>query len=260
MTDTAKGKKVKPKSSWRDVLPVHPAADLFPLMPPDELKALGEDIKKNGLTSPIVLWKPDDNTVAQCLLDGRNRLDAMELVGLAPKLDLKSESVTVAGNLSGWQQADYVAGVDPYEYVLSANLHRRHLTAEQKRKVIAKLIKAKPEASNLAIAKQVKVATDKTVASVRRELEANSEIPNKTDRSEATGRKARGRKPQQKPPPTTKPKSATAVDRDDIGDDSRGEADRLRARIETLHAEIARKDQRIKELCEPAQDTRTPEP
>ena len=25
--------------SWRDVLPVHPAADLFPLMAPDELKS-----------------------------------------------------------------------------------------------------------------------------------------------------------------------------------------------------------------------------
>ena len=35
--------------SWRDI-PIHPAADLFPLMAPDELKALGEDIKKNGLT------------------------------------------------------------------------------------------------------------------------------------------------------------------------------------------------------------------
>jgi hypothetical protein len=35
--------------SWRDVQPIHPAAELFPLMAPDELRALGEDIKKNGL-------------------------------------------------------------------------------------------------------------------------------------------------------------------------------------------------------------------
>jgi hypothetical protein len=27
---------------WRDHLPIYPAADLFPLMDPDELRALGE--------------------------------------------------------------------------------------------------------------------------------------------------------------------------------------------------------------------------
>jgi hypothetical protein len=39
----------KKPSSWRDVLKVHPAADLFPLMLPDESKALGDDIKNQGL-------------------------------------------------------------------------------------------------------------------------------------------------------------------------------------------------------------------
>jgi hypothetical protein len=42
--------------------------------------------------------------------------------------------------------------------------------------LIAKVLKAKPEASNRQIAKQVK-ADDKTVATVRRELEATAEIP-----------------------------------------------------------------------------------
>ena len=69
----------KPASSWRDVLPIHPAAELFPLMTPDELRSLGEDILKNGMTSPIVLWEADEKTPA-VLLDGRNRLDAIELV------------------------------------------------------------------------------------------------------------------------------------------------------------------------------------
>ena len=48
MTDTT-----KKAQSWRDVIPVHPAAGLFPMMAPDELKALGEDIKRTGL--PIKL-------------------------------------------------------------------------------------------------------------------------------------------------------------------------------------------------------------
>ena len=44
-------------SSWRSTLPIHPAAELFPRMSPDELQALGEDIIKNGLTSPIVVCR-----------------------------------------------------------------------------------------------------------------------------------------------------------------------------------------------------------
>jgi len=38
---------------WRDVLTIHPAAELFPRMTPDELRALGDDIKKNGLHVPV---------------------------------------------------------------------------------------------------------------------------------------------------------------------------------------------------------------
>jgi hypothetical protein len=41
--------------SWRDVLPIHPAAELFPLMSPGELRALGEDIKTNKLHEPVAL-------------------------------------------------------------------------------------------------------------------------------------------------------------------------------------------------------------
>jgi len=74
------------KKSWRDVLPVHPAAELFPMMSEAELRELGEDIKKNGLKSPVVLWR-DRSTDADepfrwFLIDGRNRLDAMEFVGV----------------------------------------------------------------------------------------------------------------------------------------------------------------------------------
>ena len=39
--------------SWRDVLLIHPAADLFPRMSEPELRALGEDIKKQGLRDKI---------------------------------------------------------------------------------------------------------------------------------------------------------------------------------------------------------------
>ena len=39
---------------WRQLLRIHPACELFPLLPDDELRVLGEDIKKHGLLTPIV--------------------------------------------------------------------------------------------------------------------------------------------------------------------------------------------------------------
>jgi hypothetical protein len=68
---------------WRDVLEIHEAAELFPLMSADELKDLGENIKKNGLHEPVVfVWAGVNSRGYRLLLDGRNRLDAMELAGL----------------------------------------------------------------------------------------------------------------------------------------------------------------------------------
>jgi hypothetical protein len=65
------------RASWRDTLSIHPAAELFPRMSPDELRALGKDIKKNGLTSPIALWS--DGKSPAVLLDGISRLDAISI-------------------------------------------------------------------------------------------------------------------------------------------------------------------------------------
>ena len=55
---------ISPKS-WRDVLPVHPAAEMFPMMNETELRELGEDIKATGLRLPIAI------TGDGKLLDGR---------------------------------------------------------------------------------------------------------------------------------------------------------------------------------------------
>src|SRR5262245_66656447 len=114
-------------------------------MAPDELKALGEDIRKTGLTSDIVLWRADAKAPPQ-LLDGRNRLDALELVtGHPVHVDVDDEEVCIAVADRVWSDSGVtIIGppFDPYDYVISANIHRRHLTAEQRRELIAKLIKA----------------------------------------------------------------------------------------------------------------------
>jgi hypothetical protein len=145
--------------SWRDWLPIHPAADLLPLMSKDELLVLGEDIKKNGLCERVAVIDGDDGK--PILIDGRNRLDAMELVG--QPFTLESVSMRL-------RCQEHLPGFDLYAYVTSINLHRRHLTAEQKRDLIAKLIKATPEKSDRQIAETVK-ASPTTVGKVREEME-----------------------------------------------------------------------------------------
>ena len=197
----------QPKT-WRDVLPIHPAADLFPPIPEAELKELAGDIEAHGLQTPVVVWNPSedpDDEDRYLLLDGRSRLDALALLGL-----LYVDQHGVIHLNKSWNGKTWVAhetpfellarhrdGGDPYALALSLNLHRRHLTTEQKRDLIAKLVKAKPEASNLQIAKQVK-ADDKTVAKVRRQLESTSEIP-KLEKTVGKDGKARKQRAKRKP-------------------------------------------------------------
>ena len=168
-------------TSWRDILPVHPAADLFPMMTPDEITALGEDIKNNGLKQPIVLIKTPDG---EALLDGRNRLDAMASVGLTTDLNLIEHWVLDAD-------------ADPFAFTISVNIHRRHLTADQRRDLIAKVLKATPDASNRQIAAQVK-ADDKTVAKVRKVLKSTADIP---QLAKTTGKDGKARTTTAKKPP-----------------------------------------------------------
>lgn len=163
-------------ASWRDKLPIHPAADLFPLMSEAELKELAEDIKAHGLNTDIIIWSDeDDEDETEYLLDGRNRLDALALAGL---LSVDEDGWLHIPDEHGWPQnvpRRYVEG-DPYALAVSYNLHRRHLTAEQKRGVIAAVLKAAPEKSNRQIAEQLRV-DHKTVASVRAEREATGDLP-----------------------------------------------------------------------------------
>ena len=127
-------------------------------MSKDELKALGEDIKKNGLQEKVGIWTDSDGN--RWLLDGRNRLDALELDGLNP-ITKKGEFIELPDQ--------YVHPLDPYAYVISANVHRRHLTADQKRDLIEAVIKATPEKSDRQIAETTKTSPT-TVGRVRAKM------------------------------------------------------------------------------------------
>lgn len=91
-------------------MPVHPAAELFPMLDEAELQELVQDIRANGLHEPLWVW--DDPERGPVLLDGRNRLAACKLAGVRPK----TRAYT---------------GEDPIGLVWSQNYHRRHLTAGQ---------------------------------------------------------------------------------------------------------------------------------
>ena len=62
--------------SWRDLIPVHPAARKFELLTGRDRDDFDEDIFRRGIIEPVSLWlSPEDELF---VLDGQNRLDAVE--------------------------------------------------------------------------------------------------------------------------------------------------------------------------------------
>jgi hypothetical protein len=185
-------------TSWRECLKIHPVAADFPRMSPDEFKALTEDIKKNGQRVPIAIIerarrRPDgtfhvSDPPLQEILDGISRLDALQAAGVAV---IGKDGQLHKQVLRTVVDADEV---DPVAYVISANIHRRHLTGEQKRELIAKLIKATPEKSDRQIAETVK-ASPTTVGTVRAKMEATGDVSKLDTRRDRRGREQPSSKP-----------------------------------------------------------------
>src|SRR5262245_24657232 len=149
-------KQEKSSPSWRDVLPIHPAAEPFPLMTLDELQVLGEDIVKLGLANSIVLWRADPKAPLY-LLDGRNRLDAIELA-TGSLVEVGAPSI-MAGEFLATDKVTVLDGrsVDPWTRVTSLNVHRRHLTPEQRQQALIRHIARAPEKSDREIAREIGV-------------------------------------------------------------------------------------------------------
>lgn len=90
---------------------LHPLCTLFPRMSGAEFDALRDDIATNGLNQPIVLH-------GGMILDGGNRYRACIEAGVAPKF------------------AEF-NGDNLVSFVLSSNLHRRHMSAGQQAAIVA---------------------------------------------------------------------------------------------------------------------------
>jgi hypothetical protein len=86
----------------------HPLAAIFPPMSEDEFLALVEDIKKHGLRQPIILDDKDQ------IIEGRHRYRACKRAGVPPRFENRRD----VGNVGA--------------FIVSVNLHRRHLDASQK--------------------------------------------------------------------------------------------------------------------------------
>ena len=130
----------------------HDLSKLFPPISEEDFGKLAGDIKLNGLHQPIMRYQGK-------ILDGNNRYRACELVKIAPKFADFTGDDAAARN-----------------YVISANIHRRHLSPDQRREIIVTLLRADPTQSNRQVADTAKV-DHKTVGVVRAGLEAGGEIP-----------------------------------------------------------------------------------
>jgi ParB-like chromosome segregation protein Spo0J len=175
-----------------------------------ELDELAADIEKHGIRSPIAVWRPTAGAMQGVVLDGRNRLAAAERLGWTPSPGMVGGNHLIAfGNdhpsapvldLHGGKSK---RAVDPYEYVLSANLHRRHLTVAQRREIVAKVLQAQPEKSDRQVAKSVGTSPT-TVGSERKKLEQAGDVSKLDTRTDTKGREQPATKPK-------KPKRAPAV-------------------------------------------------
>lgn len=113
-----------------DTYSLHPLCQLFPPLPTAEFDALTADIAAHGLRQPIVLYERQ-------ILDGANRYRACIEAGVQP----------------AYKTFD---GDDPLPFVLSQNLHRRHLTPGQQAAIVAAAqdwaqaqTKGKPKMANI---------------------------------------------------------------------------------------------------------------
>ncbi len=101
-------------------LEVHPSADIFPMIPKEELQELADDIKANGLIHPIIIKDG-------LLIDGRNRREACRIAGIEPEVQ-------------------ELNGQDINAYIIASNINRRHMTKGQRAMAVAKIY---PEAAKV---------------------------------------------------------------------------------------------------------------
>jgi hypothetical protein len=120
-------------------LKYHKVAAIFPMLEGEAFEALKQDIKANGQHDPI--W-----TYQGKIIDGRNRERACRELGIEPRIQ------------------EWDARGDLVAFVISQNLHRRHLTEPQRAIVAARLKQRLAEAARKRLATSTGGASPRPVA------------------------------------------------------------------------------------------------
>jgi ParB-like chromosome segregation protein Spo0J len=115
----------------------HPFANMFPMIEGREFDQLRDDIAQRGILEPIRLYQG-------MILDGRNRYAAAKAAGHQFSVDDFVQWEGTVAEAEAW--------------VISTNLHRRHLSAKQKQEMVRARIRKSPEMSNRQIAKLLGVS------------------------------------------------------------------------------------------------------
>jgi ParB-like chromosome segregation protein Spo0J len=151
---------------------------VMPRLSPDEYADLEQSIKENGVLVPITVSAEGGE-----IIDGHHRAEIAERLGVpCPQLAIGGPPALLRS------------------LAFSLNLNRRHLNREQRRELIAQSLRSDPDVSDSEHARRTGVS-DKTVATVRSDLESRSEIPNVPTRTDSAGRQ----QPAMKPGPSTQP-------------------------------------------------------
>lgn len=135
----------------------HPLSAAFPSMAEGEIEALAIDIEKHGQREPGM-------TLDGMVLDGWHRYLACQKAG--------REFVSVK-----------FTGADPVGFVISKNLHRRHLTASQRAAAVVSASKWRPSGVTRAAAAAALTETNKSLA-------AKAEVGERTIRQAKVAEKA----------------------------------------------------------------------
>ena len=138
----------------------HPYAEVFPLIEGQEFQALVDNIQAHGLRDKITVFDGQ-------ILDGRNRFRACKKAGVQPEYR----------EFMGSEE-------DALEFVISLNIHRRHLTESQRAMAAAKIAQlpagqAKKKPANLPVSTQAEAASamkvsERSVRSARKVIERGS--------------------------------------------------------------------------------------
>lgn len=201
----------------------------LPPLDPDLYDRLRQDIRLRGIQVPILL----DNASGE-VIDGKLRKQ------IADELKIKDVPTIRVSRLSDGERTDLR---------LAINLYRRHLSRAQMREFIAWTLKQRPEASDRCTAKKFGV-NHRTVAKVRRRLEAGGEILHLPERNGSDGKIYPAAKPSVYSSSASEDRRARSL-LDRLGDD----APPRPASLRVLHKLVNRKE---REALQSSPDAKLP--